>query len=62
MVTLTIKDLPRPGPDALDQGRLAWHAARRAVQAALDQPLVDGHAAIDVGGNRLRHTEIYDGR
>ena len=39
MVTLSIQNLPRSGPFKLDQGRLAYAAARKATQQVLDQPL-----------------------
>jgi NTE family protein len=53
MVSLLIRGLPRPGPDAMHKGRLAWDAARRATREALDRPVagsvieVDGDDATD---------------
>lgn len=41
MVTLAIEDLPRSGPFKLDQGRLAYRAAREKTKRALDQPIAD---------------------
>jgi NTE family protein len=41
MVTLAIENLPRSGPFKLDQGRLAYRAAREATKKALDQPISD---------------------
>lgn len=37
MITLAIEDLPRSGPFKLDQGRLAYRAAREATKRALDR-------------------------
>lgn len=62
MVTLVVSDLPRPGPDALEQGRLAWRAARQATRAALDRSIGDGYAGIDGGATRPRLLEAHDGR
>ena len=42
MVTLAIDGLPRSGPNRLDAGRAAMALARRATEAALDAPIVDG--------------------
>ena len=41
MVTLAIENLPRSGPFKLDQGRLAYRAAREATKKALDQRISD---------------------
>ena len=41
MVTLAIEDLPRSGPFKLDQGRLAYRAAREKTKRALDQAIAD---------------------
>jgi NTE family protein len=43
MVAFVVRDLPRPGPEALDRGPLAWRAARDAVRRALDQPVASDH-------------------
>lgn len=61
MVTLVIRDLPRPGPDALEQGRLAWRAARRATRRALDQPIGGGYVEIEGGGSRPHRLAVHDG-
>jgi NTE family protein len=37
MTTLVIEDLPRSGPFAIENGRRAFHAARDATRAALDE-------------------------
>ncbi|MBP9086870.1 MAG: hypothetical protein KBG15_12170, partial [Kofleriaceae bacterium] len=42
LVTLVIDELPRCGPFRLDVGQHAMAAARHAMLAALDQPIVDG--------------------
>lgn len=39
MVTLALDDLPRSGPFKLDQGRLAYRAAREKTRRALDQKI-----------------------
>jgi NTE family protein len=42
LVTLVIDELPRSGPFRLDAGQQALAAARQAMAAALDRPVVDG--------------------
>lgn len=41
MITIAIDGLPRSGPFKLGEGRRAFTAARRAMLAALDAPIVD---------------------
>ncbi|MGB5591588.1 MAG: patatin-like phospholipase family protein [Gammaproteobacteria bacterium] len=48
MVTLVIDGLPQPGPNALNLGRQAWHAARLAARRALRMPMRCAQSRIDV--------------
>jgi NTE family protein len=46
MFALVIEGLPRSGPFRLEEGRRAYHAARKATKRALDQKVEDGLVVI----------------
>lgn len=46
MFSLVIEDLPRSGPFRLEEGRRAFHAARKATKRALDKKVEDGIVVI----------------
>ncbi|MGI9265505.1 MAG: patatin-like phospholipase family protein [Gammaproteobacteria bacterium] len=51
MVSLIIRQLPRPGPDRMRRGRAAWEAAREATLAALDEPIRE--SAVEMAGSTM---------
>ena len=61
MMSLLIHGLPRPGPDAMHEGRVAWGIAQRATREALDRSVAGSVVEVD-GGEATRHfgVEIRD--
>lgn len=60
MVSLVIRGLPRPGPNSMHKGRMAWDIAQKATREALDRSVARsvvemGEAAtIDRHGGEIR--------
>jgi NTE family protein len=48
MVTVVLEGLPRSGPFRLEEGRLAFTAAREATKRALGQPIEDDLVSVQV--------------
>lgn len=46
LVTLVVEMLPRVGPFRLEQGRLAYGAAKEATKRALDRPIEDAQVRV----------------
>lgn len=47
MISLVVRDLPRPGPNALELGREAWEMSRAALRQALDRPVTKPVIEVD---------------
>lgn len=58
MAALVIQGLPRPGPNALGQGKAAWSAARDATRRALEKPVDSGVVKLYAGTGEEKESEV----